>query len=118
MSALRGANLGLRFLLELAALAATAYWGYGHGWALALLAPAAVIVVWALFVAPTAAGRVPRPVAFAIELAVWAAAGAALAASGQLWLGVSFVCVAVASGLLNYVSSGTASALAGASSPR
>ena len=54
---MRAANLGLRFLLELGALAAVGYWGWETGdgllgWVLAIGAIAAVIAVWALFVSP------------------------------------------------------------------
>jgi hypothetical protein len=57
VTVVKGANLGLRFALELSALAATAYWGYHAAdgavrWVLAIAAPLAVIVVWALFVSP------------------------------------------------------------------
>ena len=49
---MRAANLGLRFLLELGALAAVGYWGWETGdgllgWVLAIGAIAAVIAVWA-----------------------------------------------------------------------
>lgn len=108
MKALEGANLALRFLLELSALAATAYWGSQAAsgpvrWVLAVVAPAAVVVVWALFVSPKAKIDVARPVALAIEFAVWAAAAAALAASGQLTLAIVLAVVAPISGILNYV---------------
>jgi hypothetical protein len=102
-----GVNLGVRFLCELGAVAAIAYWGYktGSGAAksvLAIAAPAAVIVVWALFVSPRPTIEVARPVAFAIELCVWAAAAAALWAIGYGNLAVAFTVVAVVSGALNW----------------
>ncbi len=63
MHILRLANLALRFLLELCALVAVAYWGatattglVGRiGLAIAL--PSTVAVVWALFISPKA--RIP-----------------------------------------------------------
>jgi hypothetical protein len=107
VSVLRGANLGLRFVLELSAIAAVAYWGWTTGdgalaWVLALGAALAVVAVWALFVSPKAKVEVARPAGLAIELAVWLAAGAALYASGHPLLAVAFAVVAVASGSLNY----------------
>ncbi len=59
MSALHGALLAVRFLLELAALAALAYWGFSEydGVAAVLLgvgAPLLAAVVWGLFVSPKA----------------------------------------------------------------
>lgn len=107
MSVLENANLALRFLLELSAFAATGSWGWRTGdggwrWLLAAAAVAAVAAVWGLFVSPKAAIELARPLQFAIELAVWAAAGAALHATGHSRLAVAFVAVAVASGALNY----------------
>ena len=108
MDVLKNANLGLRILLELGALAAVAYWGFQTGdgaprWVRGIAAPVAVAVVWWLFVSPKAAVGVPRPARLAIELAVWAAAGAALWAAGHPALGIAFFVVAVASGILNAV---------------
>jgi uncharacterized protein DUF2568 len=56
----------LRFLLELVAVVALAYWGVHASSSLAIQvllavgAPAALIVVWALFVAPRAVFPMPR----------------------------------------------------------
>ena len=66
---MRAANLGLRFLLELGALAAVGYWGWKSGdgllgWVLAITAIAAVIAVWALFVSPKHTIETSKPVAF------------------------------------------------------
>lgn len=57
--------LAVRFLLELGALAALAYWGYRTGtgfarYALALGAPLAAAVVWGVLVAPKSSRRLPR----------------------------------------------------------
>jgi hypothetical protein len=82
---LRDANLALRFLLELAALAAVAYWGYRSGRtgplriALAVAAPLAVATIWILFVAPEASMLLPEPWHLALEVAVFGAAAAVLA---------------------------------------
>ena len=108
MKGVVGANLALRFLLELAALTAVGYWGWktgdgALGWVLAVAAVAAVIAVWALFVSPKHTIETSKPVAFAIELGVWMLAGAALYATDHAALGLAFVAVSVISGLLNYV---------------
>jgi uncharacterized protein DUF2568 len=76
---LEGANLALRFLLELSALAATAYWGYDTGsgltrWVLAVVVPAIVVVVWALFLSPKARIELARPIRLALEFLVLGAA--------------------------------------------
>jgi uncharacterized protein DUF2568 len=104
----KSANLGLRFLLELSALAATAYWGFATAsgvkqWVLGLGAPIAVAVVWGLFVSPKAKVALPHPARFAIELLVWAAAAVALVAAGQVALGIVFATFALVSGALNYM---------------
>jgi hypothetical protein len=105
---LEHANLALRFLLELGALAAVGYWGWTTGDGamrpvLALGGMAAVAVVWALFISPKATIELARPLRFVIELGVWTAASAALWAAGRQGLAVAFIAVAVVSGSLNYI---------------
>jgi len=104
----RAANLVVRFLLELSALAATAYWGFATAsgltqWVLGLGAPALVAVVWGLFVSPKAKVELPRPAQFAIELLVFAAAAVALVAADQPVLGIVLAALELVSGTLNYV---------------
>ena len=105
---MKDANLALRFLIEVAALAIFAYWGWkaGNGavrWAIAVGAVAAAVVVWALFVSEDPTISIPRSLQFVIELGVWAAAGAALYAAGHARLAMAFLGIAIASGVLNYV---------------
>ena len=108
MEALEALNLGVRFfVVELGALAAAAYWGWeatsGPGrWYLAILAPAAVIVVWALFVSPKARIPVSQQAALAIELVLLGVVTFGLAVTGPVWLGVAYGAIAVVSGLVNY----------------
>jgi Protein of unknown function (DUF2568) len=65
LAVLKGLNLGVAFLLELAALAAFGYWGAQAGGgtlgkiALAVGAPLLVAVVWGLFLAPKAVLQAP-----------------------------------------------------------
>jgi uncharacterized protein DUF2568 len=85
---LRGVTLTARFVCELAMLAALAFWGYvvGEGvwaWLLGLAAPALAAIIWGTFVAPRAKVPIPAPVRVAIELVLYAAAAAGLAAAGQ-----------------------------------
>jgi hypothetical protein len=108
MRSLQPANLALRFALELSALAATAYWGWTTGdgamrWVLGIGAPLLVIVVWALFVSPNPRIELARPLRLAIEFGVFAAAAAALAASGHTALAIVFASTALVSGTLNYL---------------
>jgi hypothetical protein len=106
--AVNGVNLAIRFfVVELGALAAAAYWGWeatsGPGrWYLAVLAPAAVIVVWALFVSPRARIPVSKQAALAIELVLLGLVTVGLAATGPVWLGVAYGAIALVSGLVNY----------------
>jgi Protein of unknown function (DUF2568) len=108
VTTLRGANLALRFLLELSAIAAVTYWGFDAGsgiwgWFLAVGAAALVIVVWALFISPKATIELARPLRLVLEFGVFGTAALALAAAGQVALAVVFAVIAAASGTLNYV---------------
>jgi hypothetical protein len=103
---LRGATLTARFLCELAMLAALAFWGYvvGDGvwaWLLGILAPVVAAVIWGTFVAPRARVPVAAPVRVAIELALYAAAAAGLAAAGQPVAAVVVGAAGLATSLLN-----------------
>ena len=105
---MRAANLALRFLLELSALAATAYWGFATAsgltqWVLGLGAPALIAVIWGLFVSPKAKVELPRPAQFAIELLVFAAAALALIVADQPVLGIVLGGLELVSGTLNYI---------------
>jgi len=103
--ALKGANLVLRFLVELCGLAAVAYWGSrvssstAVNVVVAIAAPVAVATVWGLWLAPKAHNRLDPPARTLLELAVLAVAVAALVAAGQPLLGVILAVVAVLNGL-------------------
>jgi hypothetical protein len=106
VSGLRGVTLTLRFLCELAMLAALALWGFGAGdgagaWLLGIGAPLLAAAVWGAFVAPRARWPVPAPVRVAIELVLFAAATAALAAAGQPVAAVVLGAVGLVTSLLN-----------------
>jgi hypothetical protein len=89
MSILKGANLALRFLLELSALAALCYWGFKTGTGtiskvvLGIGAPLATAVLWSTFVAPAAPVSSPGALRFLLELAVFGVAAAALYSAGR-----------------------------------
>ena len=98
--------LGLRFVCEMAALAAVTYWGLQAaggvaGIALAGIAAAVVAVVWGVFLAPRRRLEVGLPARLAIELAVWVAATSALWSAGQPKLAVVLFVVAVVTGAIN-----------------
>lgn len=93
----RAANLAAKFLLELAALAALAYWGAGtgtgSGWVrvvLVVAAPLLMCVLWGLFAAPRARRRLDMRWRVPFELLVFAVAAVALAAAGAVILAILF----------------------------
>jgi len=83
------ANLALRFLLELAALAALAYWGATAATnravrvLLAFAAPAVAAAASALFVSPNATIAAGPVVRWVVELLVFGAATVGLLARGR-----------------------------------
>ena len=98
--------LGLRFVCEMAALAAIAYWGQQAadgvgGIALAAIAVVVVAVVWGVFLAPRRRVEVGLPARLVIELGVWVAAASALWSAGQPTLAVVLFVVAVVTGAIN-----------------
>ncbi|MGE0601243.1 MAG: YrdB family protein [Dehalococcoidia bacterium] len=103
MNPVRAGNLGLRFALELSAMAALAYGGYQAGsatwqrWLLAIALPAAAATLWGLFVSPKAKVPAHWVVQLAVEAAVFGAAFGLLFASRRHGLAVGFGVVAVVS---------------------
>lgn len=115
MEAVRFVNLGVRFLAEVAGIAAIAYWGFGLDSALPvrLLAgvglPLLVILVWGLFVAPKSAVPVAEPVKAVLAVIVMGLAALALAGAGQPGLAAAyFVVVCVNAVLLQILGRGEA----------
>ncbi|MDI2130297.1 YrdB family protein [Yinghuangia seranimata] len=90
MIVVKGANLAVVFLLELAALAGVGTWGFTtrDGLGARLLAglggPAVLIVLWALFGAPDATYKVHGAVRVAFELGWFGIGVAAFAAAGYV----------------------------------
>ena len=109
MAFLKTANLTLAFLLELCMLAALGYWGFssGSGWitriGLGLGAPVLCAVVWGTFLSPRAAVHVPEPIHVLLEVVVFGAAVAALAAAGLLGLAWAFGIITVLNKLFLYI---------------
>jgi Protein of unknown function (DUF2568) len=106
---MKDANDALRFVLELCALGAIAYWGWRRGrsvamrWALALGGVVAVVAVWAIFHSESdAVVEVSTAVRIVIEVVIFAAATAALVAVRQTVLAVIFAVLATLNEVLNY----------------
>jgi len=84
MAALKAINLAVKFLLEIAALVAFAWWGgtVGHGAVSVLMAVAAPLLaafLWGRWAAPRATRRLPLSRRVPFELGVFALAAVALA---------------------------------------
>jgi hypothetical protein len=96
----KGLNLGLKFVLELAAIAALANWGatLGSGAAAWLGAGGAALlamVLWGTFAAPKAKRRLPRSARIPFELTVFALAAVGLAVAASTTLAIVFAVVAL-----------------------
>jgi hypothetical protein len=104
----RSLILGVRFLLELCALAALGYWGFRMGegvmrWVLGIGAPLLAAVLWSLFVAPTSTA--PVALRIAVEVLVFGSAAIALYMTGHRSLAAIFVVVTVVDRVLDLATS-------------
>lgn len=102
---MKALNLALKFLLELAALAAVGLWGasIADGVAavvLAILLPVIVAVLWGMFAAPRARRRLPLRLRAPFELGVFALAALALWGAGWPVWGAAFAVIAVVNAVL------------------
>lgn len=101
LTLLKGINLTVAFLVELAAIAALGYWGFTEGpntlakFALGLGAPALAIVVWAIFGAPKSSMQLQGAAYLALQAVVFGAGALALVAAGQKWLGIAYAVIAL-----------------------
>jgi hypothetical protein len=98
-------NLALKFLLELAALAAFALWGasIAGGLAAVVLAvglPVVAAVLWGRFAAPRSRRRLPLRLRAPFELGVFALAALALWGAGSPAWGAAFAAIAAVNALL------------------
>jgi Protein of unknown function (DUF2568) len=101
----RAANLALKFLLELFAIAALAYWGATSAdgvlaVVLAVGAPALFIVLWGRFAAPRSAHRLPARSRIPFELGLFALAALALVLAGSPILAAVFAVLVVVNAAL------------------
>ncbi|MEX0763362.1 MAG: YrdB family protein [Dehalococcoidia bacterium] len=107
--AVKSANLALRFLLELGALAALAYWGFtaldeiASSIVLGLGAPISAALIWGTFASPAAPKRLAGPMRLLLELAIFGLAALALAAAGQPAVAIIFGLIAAFNSLFLYL---------------
>jgi hypothetical protein len=96
---IRGANLALRFLLELCALGALGYWGFKTGGGLiakiglGIGAPLIAAVVWGTFLSPQAPVRLSGLLVLILQALVFGSAAAGLVATGHRTLALVFVVI-------------------------
>ena len=94
-------NEGLAFVLELAALAALAWWGFTVGGnvivhvVLGLGTPVAAMVLWGMFAAPRARFKVALPLVLLVKAVVFGAGALALYGVDRPALAVAFAVVAL-----------------------
>ncbi len=99
--ALKNINLGVAFLLELAMLAAFAYWGLQTDASLPVRivlgigAPLLAALIWSRFMAPRSTTRLTGALYYLLKLILFGLAVIALAAAGQSTVAVVFAVVAV-----------------------
>ena len=102
-------NLAGRFLLELAAIGAVGFWGYQAVDPLparivvAIGAATALVVFWALVVAPNADNAIPADVRVLIGSVVLLLAAGALAIAGQPTLGIAFAAAVIVNTVLLFI---------------
>jgi hypothetical protein len=78
----------IRFLLELAVVAALAVAGARWSWLIAVLAPLVLVVIWGALVAPKARHRLSDPFRLGLEIVLFAVAGTVIAIAGYVIGGV------------------------------
>jgi hypothetical protein len=106
---IKGANLAMRFLLELCALVASGYWGFRTGGGLiakiglGIGAPLVAAVVWAVFVSPHAPVQLPGLLVLILQVLIFGLAAAALVATGHRTLALVFVVIVAINATLMYV---------------
>ena len=109
LEVIKGANLALRFLLELCALGGLGYWGFKTGGGLiakiglGIGTPLVAAVVWGTFVSPQAPVQLPGPLSLILQVLVFGSATAALVATGHRTLAMVFGVLVVINAILMYV---------------
>jgi hypothetical protein len=91
MAAVRTANLGLRFLLELGLLVGVGWWGaHEVGWWAAVALPLAAASLWGSFLSPKARWMIPTWGRLGLEIVLFGLAAVGYWAAGHPGLAVGF----------------------------
>jgi Protein of unknown function (DUF2568) len=103
---LRALVLVVRFVCEVSALAALAYWGAvteegALALVLAIAAPPGMAAIWGLFVAPKALRPIPAQTRLIVEFFLFGFASLALAEAGQPALAIALAAAAFGTSVLN-----------------
>lgn len=110
---MRAVLLGVRFILELAMIAALAFWGFSldADFPLRILAgvgaPVAAIAIWGRWVAPKSSHQLDDPPRFLMEVVLFALAALGLSLAGQPVLGVLLISVYLVDRLALVATGGT-----------
>lgn len=109
LESIKGANLALRFLLELCALGALGYWGFKTGGGLiakiglGIGAPLIAAVVWGTFLSPQAPVRLPGLLVLILQALVFGLAAAGLVTTGHQTPALVFVVIVTINAVLMYL---------------
>lgn len=106
---MRGINLALRFILELAVLLALAVWGFSSSdelivqLILGLGAPLLAMTVWGTFISPKAPRRLDDPIRVGIEVVIFGLGALALVMAGLPLPGILLAAAAAISLVLMFL---------------
>ena len=108
-NAVKALNMAVAFILELAMLAAFAWWGFHTGDStivrilLGIGVPVLVAVIWGIFMAPNSSRRFKGAAYLLLKIVLFGLAVAALVAVGQMILGIILGVVFLVNTVLLYV---------------
>ena len=109
MNALKGINLGVRFLLEMCMLASVSYWGFKthSNWPMKILLgvglPILIAVIWGWLMAPKSIHRLSGIPFTIMDFILLGSGAVALYASGQVTLAWVYAVLLVVSEILRLV---------------